>query len=127
MKQRPLALSATLFFLCLLLNQVSSAAEVRFPPVNKLPVIKGLPDPFLKPDGGRVENMEEWTAQRERLKALLAHYMYGKMPPRPTAEQVAFKKTFSQKAFSGKALQENYTLTLTRGKRSVDLRISLFR
>lgn len=47
-----------------------------FPKKEALPSIPELPDPFVKPDGGRVASPEEWPAQREYLKELLAHYIY---------------------------------------------------
>ena len=68
--------------LCFFWPQGSFVEKVRFSSIKKLPVIEDLPDPFLKPDGERVKKRKEWTAQRERLKALLVHYAYGKMPPR---------------------------------------------
>ena len=40
-----------------------------------------LPDPFLKPGGGRITKKEEWRAQREYYKKLLEERFYGKMPP----------------------------------------------
>lgn len=42
-----------------------------------------LPDPFRKPDGGRVRNLEEWNIQREYIKQALCFYVYG---PRPDFE-----------------------------------------
>ncbi len=44
---------------------------------------KRLPDPFHKPDGTRVASPEEWPEQRRDLKAMLNHYLYGSIPPRP--------------------------------------------
>ena len=46
---------------------------------EQLPRIPELPDPFLKPDGTRVQRVGEWPAQREYLKEMLAHYLYGHM------------------------------------------------
>ena len=44
---------------------------------SELKAIHELPDPFLKPDGTRVQTREEWPEQREYLKAMLTHYLYG--------------------------------------------------
>lgn len=98
-----------------------------FPDVPDLPVRVGLPDPFLRPDGTRVQTTKEWPAQREHLKALLSHYMYGRMPPRPTGDQIALKLTAKAPALDGNAFEERYTLTLTRNGRSADLRFALIR
>ena len=51
--------------------------EYYFRKKDDLPSIPELPDPFEKPDGSRVMTPEEWPAQREYLKELLAHYLYG--------------------------------------------------
>lgn len=42
-----------------------------FSPKSELKAIHELPDPFLKPDGTRVQTREEWPEQREYLKAML--------------------------------------------------------
>ena len=46
-----------------------------FSPKSELKAIHELPDPFLKPDGTRVQTREEWPEQREYLKAMLTHYL----------------------------------------------------
>jgi hypothetical protein len=52
-----------------------------------LPVIKeplsSLPDPFLSPQGERISDKSQWPKQREYLKEMLSHYLYGHMPPSP--------------------------------------------
>jgi hypothetical protein len=99
--------------------------ERPFPAVGALPERNALPDPFLQPDGKRVQTLEEWPRQREYLKAMLAHYMYGHMPPKP--EQVAVDRSLSRAAFDGLAVEEHYTLTITRLGRSVGFGVALFR
>jgi hypothetical protein len=54
-----------------------------FPPVNQLPVVEFLPDPFVMADGSRVRTPADWEKQREYLKAMVQHYMYGFRPPVP--------------------------------------------
>ena len=98
-----------------------------FPPVDGLPNQEKLPDPFIGPDGKRVQSIEEWPAQREYLKAMLRHYMHGHMPPFPDPDQVIIKQTFSQPAFDGLSIEEHITLTITRDKKHVDLDVVLYR
>lgn len=100
-------------------------AEFEFVPVRELQVERTLPNPFLRSDGTLVRTLDEWRQQREYLKALLVHYMYGQMPPRP--EQIGVRLTSSQSAFGGTAVEEHYTLTISRNWKSVDLAIALFR
>ena len=94
---------------------------------SDLPNRPGLPDPFRRPDGTRVGARDEWPAQREHLKSLLSHYMYGQMPSRPTRDQIAVALTAKLPAFDGAAFEERYTLTLTRNGRSARLRFALIR
>ena len=96
-----------------------------FPPVDKLPDQAGMPDPFVMHDGSRVATHQDWQRQRPYLKAMLAHYQYGHMPPRP--KTLAVKQTSSRKVFDGKATDIRLTVTITRGTKSVDLHVGLIK
>jgi len=93
-----------------------------FPPVEKLPEIKELPDPFLMKSGQRVKTREDWQKRREEIKALLAHYEYGRMPPPPgnvTAEVTSSGKTRRHVKLSmgpGKKLKMGVRISLPPGK-----------
>lgn len=80
---------------------------------EQLPRIPELPDPFLKPDGTRVRRVDEWPAQREYLKEMLAHYLYGHMPkdPGPTKGEVIFTRP----VYNGRAVAETVRLTCGPG------------
>lgn len=106
--------------------QTVRLATQEFPPVSKLPSESGLPDPFRRPDGSRVKTPAEWDAQRLWLKQLLAHYMYGRMPPRPAPQQVDIKLVETRAFFDG-AVEERYQLTIRRNDRSAKLRFALIR
>ena len=84
-----------------------------------------MPDPFIKPDGSRVKSKEEWSAQRVYLKAMLEHYIYGAMPPRP--EKVYLKKLNHKKIFEDKAVHERYSISLNRNQKNVTFHIELIR
>ena len=99
--------------------------EFEFLPVSELQEKRALPNPFMRPDGTLVKTVEQWEQQREYLKAMLIHYMYGQMPPRP--KQLGVRLMYSQIAFEGAAVEEHYTLKISREGKSVDLAISLFR
>lgn len=96
-----------------------------FPPVAALPVQNGLPDPFARPDGTRVTWKKEWPAQRVYLKAMLAHYLYGSVPPRPT--NFGLKRVMSKKAFDRTALNERYAVTLERNGKAVTFHFEFFK
>jgi hypothetical protein len=96
-----------------------------FPPVEELPVLDGMSDPFVKPDGSRVISTKEWPAQRAYLKTMLKHYLYGSMPPRP--KQFDLKRLSGELAFDGKAIHERYLITLNRNQKSATVHFELIR
>ena len=92
--------------------------EYKFSDVANLPIQKSLADPFLMPDGKRVESSQDWMRQRDYLKAMLTNYQYGQMPPRP--KQIKIKKVGSTKRiYEGKGIEERYTFTIYRNQKSV--------
>lgn len=107
----------------------SSGSELNnstaFTPVEMLPIHHGMPDPFIKADGSRVASTKEWPTQRLHLKAMLAHYQYGSMPPRP--KQFDLKRINSQPIFDGKAIHERYAITLNRNQKSATFHFELIR
>ena len=60
------------------------SSSFHFKEADELPSIPDLPDPLLSPDGTRVETPGQWMSMRERLKAMVAFYMFGDVPPAPT-------------------------------------------
>jgi hypothetical protein len=67
----------------LMVAKAAPPSESEFPPVEKLPVVKDLPDPFLFSDGTRVKTREDWPRRRAELQETILHYEYGQMPPAP--------------------------------------------
>ncbi|MFO0918837.1 MAG: acetylxylan esterase [Planctomycetaceae bacterium] len=60
------------------------AQAQEFPPVDRLPEVKGLPDVLTMFDGTPVTTKEDWwTRRRPELVKLFQHYMYGNFPPQP--------------------------------------------
>ncbi len=110
----PLMWSALVGVWLLLSSSTAATPATPFPEPGALPPQAGLPDPFLRPDGTRVALPDEWPSQREHLKAMLLHYMYGQVPPRPTAAQRAVELVGSQPVPGLDAVEEHYRLTLSR-------------
>ncbi len=96
-----------------------------FKPVQELKRHVGLQDPFVKPDGKRIETKAEWEVQRQYIKAMLAFYQYGQMPPVP--KDVIVKETLSEDLYDGKATRKLYTLTLNRNGKTMDLHFGLIK
>lgn len=83
--------------------------KYNFPKKADLPRIPDLPNPFLKPDGTTVTTPAEWPEQREYLKEMLAHYMYGHMPK--DSGNTKGDVIFSRPVYNGKAIAETVRLT----------------
>jgi dienelactone hydrolase len=64
-------------------TRAQAPAGEAFPPVDQLPVVKELPDPFQFADGSRVKSKEDWARRRAELEAMILHYQYGRLPPAP--------------------------------------------
>lgn len=91
-----------------------------FPPPGKLPKQTGLPDPFRKADGTRVKSRDEWPEQRRYLKAMLAYYQYGRMPPKPDDAHVEWGKP--ERVFDGEGELLPFTIRLDRKGKSLTVR-----
>ena len=74
-----------------LMSHFSRAAETE--PMD-LPIKAQLPDPFALENGARLATPEQWRARREAIKAQLAFYEYGALPPAPDNVRVV-EKTMS--------------------------------
>lgn len=96
-----------------------------FKPAQELNRHVGLQDPFVKPDGQRVETKEEWALQRQYIKAMLAYYQYGEMPPVP--KDVSVRETMSEAIYTGRATRKLYTLTMERNGRTLDFHFGLIK
>ncbi|MDR2931896.1 MAG: hypothetical protein LBV27_02195 [Oscillospiraceae bacterium] len=90
------------------------SSKWQFPDSASAPVISGLPDPFMGPRGKRVKTPAEWTGQREYLKELVAHYIFGHMPPAPG--DTAGRVINSAEKYDGAALEETVRITCSGGK-----------
>ncbi|MDQ1256769.1 MAG: hypothetical protein QG656_1369 [Candidatus Hydrogenedentes bacterium] len=88
-----------------------------FPPVDRLPDQATMPDPFRKPDGTRVTTHAEWPAQRAYLRAMLEHYLYGQVPPRPSGGELPFTR-LSDEAYAPDAAvsgrKQQYRIAIAR-------------
>ena len=68
-----------------------------------------LPDPFIRPDGTRLNRPEEWPAQRAYWKKMLQDMLYGTIPPPPGNTKGEVVET--QAAFGGAALRQTVRIT----------------
>ena len=95
---------------------IEAGIKYEFPEVDQLPLQENMPDPFLMADGKRVQSLEDWEQQREYLKEMLCHYLYGSIPPRPQSFEL--KQVGTKSVYNGKGIKEDYELTLSRNGKS---------
>lgn len=103
----------------------AGADEWTFPSAESLPVLEGFADPFMGPDGKRIVDRSEWPAHQRYLKAMLAHYQYGAMPPKPDAIEVADR--VSEPMLDGAAVRETFRIVLSRSGRTASIRVGIVR
>jgi hypothetical protein len=83
-----------------------------WPDAAHLPSQSGLPDPLIMFDGTRVTSKEQWFKERRpELKALFQHYMYGQMPPPPSAMKWTIEHV-DKNYFEGKATGKDVVISL---------------
>jgi hypothetical protein len=80
------------------------------PPLDQLPAIAALPDPFLSANGSRVTTREDWRCRRREVAAQIQNYEMGERPGRPS--------------ISSASLQGN-VLTVTAGEPSGSVTLSV--
>lgn len=78
---------------------------------------KKLPDPLVGPDGKRILSPAEWPSQRQYLKAMLEHYMYGHTPPGPF--NTTGKLLSSQQIHDGLGIKEMVQISCGPGQKIV--------
>ncbi len=61
----------------------SQIVETPAPNLDVLPIIKELPDPFLMPNGKRVQSKADWAKHRREITGQIAFYEYGHFAPAP--------------------------------------------
>jgi hypothetical protein len=98
-----------------------------FPAVADLPAHADLQNPLgrIGDDGAGTARRDDWPDQREYLKDLLAHYLYGPMPPTPHA--VDWSVEAEGAAVDGAATVEYVEVTVERAGSSTTIRVGLLR
>ncbi len=98
--------------------------EFIFPSVKELPVQNILPDPFIMYDGSRVTTLKDWENQRKYLKAMLIHYQYGEMPPKPEFTVV---KVDSNCIMDGQCIEQLMKMIIKRNGKTAEVRFGIHR
>ena len=91
----------------------------------ELPAHQGLPNPLQRIGGAPITDPEVWPKHREYLKTMLAHYLYGTMPPNPEATEWILRN--ARPAVEGKGVIENWEMVIERDGRSANVRAAVLR
>jgi len=125
--------TAKLFLLlsACLLAATALAQSYHFPPVDSLPDNPYLPDPFKKVDGTRVTSRSEWPEHRAYLRAMLEHYLYGRVPPRPKGDELSFvqisDESYTPPGSSIQGRKQKYRITISRNSLTQSFHFTLWR
>ena len=93
-------------------NMGSTFAPPPLLPLNQLPVVDPLPDPFMWANGkGRSTKFSDWERRRNEIKAEIEHYEIGIKPNRP--ENITASYSSSDSTLKVDVTVNGKTLTLT--------------
>jgi inosine-uridine nucleoside N-ribohydrolase/dienelactone hydrolase len=95
-----------------------------FPPVDALPVLDDLPNPYAMFDGTPVGAAANWPARRAELLAMVEHYQFGHQPPAPG--NVAATLISETPVWEGAGVLERHRLTMGPENR-VSMEIGFYR
>lgn len=118
-------LGSMVFFGLICLGCQTKVNTSTFEAVESLREFNELPDPFLGGDDRRIEMPGQWAEQRTYLKQMLAHYLYGQMPPAPSSFDLA--PISSNIEFDGSVLQEQFEIILHRNGKSAKFTVGVRR
>lgn len=86
----------------------AESEDKSLPPVDKLPAINPLPDPFETGPKTRIKTREEWAARRAELRDLILGYEYGRIPSETSP--VSAQETGSEQDPATGAMVRQFTL-----------------
>lgn len=93
-------------------NTGSGFASPSLLPLNELPVVDPLPDPFMWSNGkGRSTKFGDWERRRNEIKAEIEKYEIGVKPPRP--ENITANYSKADSTLQVNVTVNGHTLTLT--------------
>ncbi len=98
-----------------------------FKSIEQLPACNGLPDPFVKPNGKRVQTLGDWIEQRDYLKSLLSFYQYGHAPKRPYVRDLVIEQLDSVQRANDTILDERYAISWTHNAQKMTFHMSIYR
>lgn len=89
-----------------------------FPAFSQLPIIRPLPDPFLRADGSRDTSFAGWEQRRNEIKAAIEQYEIG---PKPDCSDCTITARWQPPAAGSTTGQGTLTVVVTRNGKSITL------
>jgi pimeloyl-ACP methyl ester carboxylesterase len=108
-----------------LVNPVSADAQERYPDDLPMPAYK-LPDPLVSANGMSVSSPQQWVnSRRGEILELFRTHVYGRVP------QTTYEKSFDvtnedPRAMNGAATLRQVSIRISRGEKSLVIRVNLF-
>ncbi len=84
-------------------------------------------DLFVREDGLAVENQTDWEQRREELKEIVVERFYGRLPPKPTSQDVRIETLSSREIMDGRAHESLSVMIIRRGNQSMTVRFGVVR
>lgn len=115
-----------LTFISLFQASVATANDKQRQPsasFSDLPSINQLPDLFTSSHGREVKTVADWRKRRAEMKAIIQHYEYGHLPPRP--DTVTVEEFQSTPLTSMPAIEERMTLVIG-SQEQLKMRIAVY-
>ncbi|HEY5560594.1 MAG TPA: hypothetical protein VIK72_02370 [Clostridiaceae bacterium] len=83
--------------------------DYKWKSMSELPIQEGLPNFFKTDDEMTTKN---WENQRIYLKEMLAHYLYGHIPPTPM--DLHSKINYERPIYNGKGIERNFSIIYSK-------------
>jgi len=94
---------------------LAAEAPAGFPALGDLPVQAGLPDPLSGADGQAITTAAQWAAQRERMKAIIQHYLQTQPFADPAKIIAVGHSRLGKATLIAGAFDERFALTAPAG------------
>ena len=78
----------------------------KYKSAKELPAINGLPSVLINKGGAKINTAGEWNTNKDYLKSMLKHYMYGDIPDNSQNFNITCEVIFSEEIFHRKAIHE---------------------
>ena len=105
------------------LTSTARGDDIEKMPVDALPEVAQIPNPFVFLDGSPVSTPVDWPRRSDELKALFEAYEYGHLPPKPDSMTVTLGETTD--VAGGSSRKQDWEVTLEQAENKLVLHVRL--